>query len=137
MTELNYLDQKHAANKREKNKTWKLLCSRCFAEGFYIVREFLLKLLKRLQRWIKHCIIHAPDLILIEMKQGCEIMMAASPRNRSDSLLSPRPEGCVHSSELLLGPDEGCSDADIFLLVGLRRCRKLQRGDHTFVSQWM
>lgn len=38
--------------------------------------------------------------------------MAASPRNRFDSLLSPGPEGCVHSSELLLGLDEGCSSSE-------------------------
>lgn len=68
--------------------------------------------------------------------------MAASPRNRSDSLLSPRPEGCVHSSELLLGPDEGCSDAELFLLVGLREGAgsysvAIALFVHTFVSQWM
>lgn len=57
-------------------------------------------------------------------------MMAASPRNRSVSLLSPRPEGCVHSSELLLGPDEGCSDSEMSQLTGLRQ----SAGSHSMES---
>lgn len=67
---------------------------------------------------------------LIKMKQGCEFMMAASPRNRSESLLSPGPEGCVHLSELLLRPDEACSSFEIFLLVSVRegKVRKLRHG---------
>lgn len=57
-------------------------------------------------------------------------MMAASPRNRSVSLLSPRPEGCVHSSELLLGPDEGRSDSEMSQLTGLRQ----SAGSHSMES---
>lgn len=59
-------------------------------------------------------------------------MMAASPRNRSVSLLSPRPEGCVHSSELLLGLDEGCGDSEITQLTGLRESHSIE--SHKFES---
>lgn len=80
--------------------------------------EFLMKLSNKS---VKHFIIHAPDPSLIKMKQGREFMIAASPRNRSGSSLSPGPDRCVHSSALLLGPDEGCLRGAIFLLAGLMR----------------
>lgn len=95
--------QRHTGNRRERKPLQSCCGPDVSQRGFNIVREFLMKLFTREQKWIKHCIIHAPDLILIKMKQGCELKMAVSPRNRSDSLLSPWPEGCVHSSELLLG----------------------------------
>lgn len=72
---------------------------------------------------MKRFIIHAPDPSLIKMKQGRELTIAASPRNRSDSSLSPGPDRCVHSSALLLGPDEGCLSGVIFLLAGLMQDR--------------
>ena len=50
--------------------------------GCNIMREFLMKLSNES---MKRFIIHAPDPSLIKMKQGLELVIAASPRNRSDS----------------------------------------------------
>lgn len=84
-----------------------------------------MKLSRVEKRLIKDCIIHAPDPGLIKMKQGCEFMMAAGPRNRSESLLSLRPEQCVHLSEQLLASDESCSGSETFLLVCLREGKEV------------
>lgn len=97
------------------------------SEGFRM-HEVLIKLLKKVQRWIKHFIIHAHDLSLIKMKWGCDFIMAASPKNRSDFLLWSTPEGCVHSSEQLLGSDE------TVLFKGLRKARSGRSGSHSVGS---
>lgn len=98
----------------------KVFWSRCvIVWGLLLLskHEFLIKLLKKVQRWIKHFIIHVHDLSLIKIKWGCDSIMAASPRNRSVFLLWSMPEGCVHLSERLLGPDKTA------LFRGLREAR--------------